>query len=48
MSALSLDILPALKVEGVAAHLGWLLPNIRGPEIQVRRLYTNVISLMTL
>ena len=36
------------KVEGVAASLGRLLPNVGGPNDRVRRLYTGVINSMIL
>ena len=36
----------APKMEGVAAHLGRLPPNIGGPAVKVRRLYASVIRSM--
>ncbi|CAK9809137.1 Putative 115 kDa protein in type-1 retrotransposable element R1DM [Anthophora quadrimaculata] len=36
------------RVERTAAALGRLLPNLRGPEMMVRRLYAGVVRLMAL
>ena len=36
------------KIEGVVAHLSRLLPNVGGPEIRTRRLYSSVIRSMIL
>ncbi|KMQ89243.1 reverse transcriptase [Lasius niger] len=36
------------KVEGVAAALSRLLPNIKGPDDRVRRLYANVVNSVAL
>ena len=38
----------AIRSNLLQTYSGWLLPNISGSEIQVRRLYTNVIRSMAL